>query len=263
VTDPTADADPEATEKPRCSTTSGDSAHPENDGQDTDSRSSSLDVTIEAPPVEAAESLATWWVALADEQRAHGSHLLGEPNRQLIQEAVARHIVTDGLLVARLDPSSEAGGRDEAEDNAHADVDAAGFEADTGTDADDSGSDDSDDGGRAIVGFVMFGPETGSYDQSVDRGIVENVFVRADYRGRGVGSALLDAAERALIDSGVDRIALEAMANNDAARRLYARRGYRPHRVELEAPVSELSGDGRTDGDDDGNGSEKDGTEKR
>lgn len=91
----------------------------------------------------------------------------------------------------------------------------------------------------ATVGFLAFEFEAGSFEQSVDRGIVQYVYVEPEHRGRGVGSALFDAAESAMIDAGADAIALEVMADNGAARRFYRRRGYRPHRVEYERRVDE------------------------
>lgn len=90
-----------------------------------------------------------------------------------------------------------------------------------------------DDGGD-IVGFVMCGLEQGDYEQTVTRGMVHNLFVVPSYRGRGVGSALLERAEAALAAFGADVFALEAMADNADARRFYERHGYRTHRVELE-----------------------------
>jgi predicted GNAT family N-acyltransferase len=47
--------------------------------------------------------------------------------------------------------------------------------------------------------------------------------VEPDWRGRGVGAALLDEAERCARDAGADRIDLHAQT---AARSLYARGGY-------------------------------------
>ena len=58
-------------------------------------------MTIEAPSTEAADAIADMWVELARGQRAHGSHLHAEANRQTIREAVVRDIIADGLLVAR------------------------------------------------------------------------------------------------------------------------------------------------------------------
>lgn len=177
-------------------------------------------VAIDVPSVDVADALAGWWIALADEQRQYRSHLLGEANRRLIREAIARHITTGGLLIARLD--GERGSRTDVEDP---------LDRRQG-----NGAELAD-----IVGFVMFGPETGSYEQSIDRGIMENVYVRPEYRNRGVGTALLEAAEATLYEQGVDAIALEVMADNEAARRFYAERGYKPHRLELEASIEALS----------------------
>ncbi len=90
---------------------------------------------------------------------------------------------------------------------------------------------------EVIVGFVMYSPEVGSYEQDVRRGIVHNIYVDPDYRNGGVGSELLAAAERRLVDAGVDVVALEAMARNEGAIRLYERHGYERHRIELEKRV--------------------------
>ena len=88
-----------------------------------------------------------------------------------------------------------------------------------------------------IVGFVNFAIEEGYFEQSVTRGIIQNVYVRPAFRDRGIGTALMDACEAALTERGADVIALEAMASNDAARRLYERRGYEEHRIEVEKPT--------------------------
>jgi ribosomal protein S18 acetylase RimI-like enzyme len=49
------------------------------------------------------ETLADLWVELADDQRSYRSHLRADENREQIREAMARHVVTDGIRVARLD----------------------------------------------------------------------------------------------------------------------------------------------------------------
>jgi len=87
---------------------------------------------------------------------------------------------------------------------------------------------------RDVVGFAMLTVETGRYEQDVTRGLVENIYVRPAYRGRGIGSSLLDAAEAALTEAGVDVVALDVLADNDEARQFYRANGYEPHRVELE-----------------------------
>lgn len=148
---------------------------------------------IEVPGTEEAESIADMWVALAADQRRHGSHLRADDNRATIRESVVRHVVTGTLLVAR--------------------------------------------GEDGLAGFVMFSVETGSLEQDVRRGVVENLYVVADARGRGTGGRLLSAAEAVLSDRGADVVALEAMAENESAREFYRHRGYEPHRLELEKPL--------------------------
>jgi GNAT superfamily N-acetyltransferase len=52
--------------------------------------------------------------------------------------------------------------------------------------------------------------------------------VRADARGQGLGSALLDAVDERLAAAGVDDQVIGAIEPNAAAIRLYERRGFRP-----------------------------------
>lgn len=95
--------------------------------------------------------------------------------------------------------------------------------------------------GDELVGFVMFGLETGGFERDVTPGLVRHVWVRPDRRGEGIGSDLLEAAERRLAELGADVATLEVLVENDAARAFYRRLGYRPHRHELAKP---LDGDG-------------------
>ena len=85
-----------------------------------------------------------------------------------------------------------------------------------------------------FAGFVTFSVESGSYEQDVRRGIVENLYVEPAHRRETVGEGLLAAAEAKLAERGADVVALEAMADNEAARAFYQAQGYAPHRVEFE-----------------------------
>lgn len=88
--------------------------------------------------------------------------------------------------------------------------------------------------GDRLLGFVMFTIESGEYAQDGTRGVIRNIYVRPEDRSQGVGTALLEAAEDALLDRGADWLSLEVMADNERARRFYRRHGYAPHRVTLE-----------------------------
>lgn len=155
---------------------------------------------IEDPDPGDIDAIADLWVELAREQHEHGSHLEAEANREQIRESIGRRVVSDELLVARIDGE--------------------------------------------IVGFVMFGLEQRLYQVSTVRGIVHNLYVRPAHRDRGVGTALLEAAERGLVDAGVEAISLEALAANEAARRFYDRHGYAPHRIALEKRVETANRNG-------------------
>lgn len=92
----------------------------------------------------------------------------------------------------------------------------------------------------SVIGFVAFEIERGALASSSERGIVQNLYVEPEWRGEGVGSRLLEAAEDFLEEAGVDRIALEAMADNEDAARFYRGRGYQPFRIEFERPTDDL-----------------------
>jgi ribosomal protein S18 acetylase RimI-like enzyme len=154
-----------------------------------------------APDVDA---LADAWVALAAEQRAHGSHLEAAANRGRIRESMAHHVVDDSCLVARPEDASSP----------------------------DEMSDDD-----AFVGFVTFSVEDGGYELDASRGSVENLYVQPESRGDGVGASLLSAAEDALAARGVDVVSLEVLARNDRAREFYDREGYAEQRVVVEKRV--------------------------
>jgi ribosomal protein S18 acetylase RimI-like enzyme len=159
-------------------------------------------MAVELATLDDLDRVVQLWVSLATEQREHGSHLTAGPNRDLMREALAQHVVDHTCLVAREDATAES--------------DAP-----------------------SIVGFVSFDLEQDGLDRDVTRGVVQNLYVVPDARNRGLGSELLDAAEDALEAAGAERIVLEAIAANEAARRFYQERGYEPHRVTYERPAAD------------------------
>jgi ribosomal protein S18 acetylase RimI-like enzyme len=59
-------------------------------------------------------------------------------------------------------------------------------------------------------------------------GEIESLAVREDHRGSGLGTRLLTALETRLTQLGVEDVIIGLLPGNEGARRLYARRGYRP-----------------------------------
>lgn len=89
-----------------------------------------------------------------------------------------------------------------------------------------------------LAGFATFAVEDGSFALDASRGLLSNLYVRPDRRRSGVGTALLGAVESRLAERGVDVIRLEAMADNEAARRFYRANGYESHRVTMERSLA-------------------------
>ena len=89
--------------------------------------------------------------------------------------------------------------------------------------------------GDALVGYglahVMPREETWVADTWVTGpriGEIESLAVLPEQRGQGLGTELLELLERELHAQGVTDLVLGLLPGNDAAARLYARRGYRP-----------------------------------
>jgi ribosomal protein S18 acetylase RimI-like enzyme len=159
--------------------------------------------TVEPATIDDLDRLLELWLALAEGQRDHGSRIDPGANADGIRESLAQHVVADGLLVARGDAGPNGEGDDES----------------------------------AVVGFVMFAPDDAGFERDSSRGVVRNVYVVPEARGQGVGTDLMDAAEQRLAEAGVDEVVLEAMADNEAARRFYRGRGYELHRVTMTKPL--------------------------
>ena len=157
-----------------------------------------MDFEIVAAQSADLDAVLDCWVALVEGQQDFGSHIAGAPNRDAARKLLGQYIVGDMLAVARP-------GRTDA--------------------------------GGEVLGFVMFYREEGLYDQREVRGVIENVYVKPEARGHGIGSALLSRAESTLAERGATVVGISAMAENDEAIEMYRDRGYRPHRIVLEQPL--------------------------
>jgi aminoglycoside 6'-N-acetyltransferase I len=58
-------------------------------------------------------------------------------------------------------------------------------------------------------------------------GYVEGIYVKAEYRDRGVGAALIQYAEQWAHDRGCIELALDALLDNPASHKFYAKVGFR------------------------------------
>ena len=87
------------------------------------------------------------------------------------------------------------------------------------------------------IGFVLMLDDVPDEVTGDAQGFVAYMAVDPDARRRGVGAALLDAAERAARERGLPYMSLMVTEENEAARELYAQAGYRTERRLLCKPL--------------------------
>ena len=89
-----------------------------------------------------------------------------------------------------------------------------------------------DDG--AVVGYA-YGHVEGFDYMSLrgPAGILEDIIVDPEHRGRGVGAALLDAITAAFEARGAPQVVLSTAFQNEAAQRLFERAGFRRTMIEM------------------------------
>jgi GNAT superfamily N-acetyltransferase len=85
-----------------------------------------------------------------------------------------------------------------------------------------------------IAGYVYAAIEPLSWKDLRDEcGFIHDLLVTGDARRSGVGAALLNAAIEWLRQQNMPRVVLGTAAQNDAARRLFDKRGFRPTMIEM------------------------------
>lgn len=92
--------------------------------------------------------------------------------------------------------------------------------------------------GYALVRIRSGADFAASWDASERLAELVILAVLPDWRGRGVGSALLDAVEARLRELGVQDMVINVVTTNEDAMRLYRRRGAAPFVTELIQRVS-------------------------
>ena len=85
-----------------------------------------------------------------------------------------------------------------------------------------------------VVGYAYAAVE--GYDYMALRGpagVLHDVIVNPEHRGRGVGRLLLEAALSFFRSRGVPRVVLSTAERNEAAQRLFASKGFRRTMIEM------------------------------
>ncbi|HEX2660149.1 MAG TPA: GNAT family N-acetyltransferase [Polyangia bacterium] len=90
-----------------------------------------------------------------------------------------------------------------------------------------------------VIGYVYAGLEPMSWKELREpAGFVHDVVVEESVRGRGIATALVEAAARWLIEHGAPRVMLWTASENPAAQRLFKRLGFRTTMLEMTREAS-------------------------
>ena len=94
----------------------------------------------------------------------------------------------------------------------------------------------------AIVGYAYARLEARDYNDLLDAcGKLHDLYVDGSARGHGLGEQLVHAAVRLLTEKGAPRVVLMTAVQNEPARRLFQRLGFRTTMLEM---TRESSGEG-------------------
>lgn len=92
-----------------------------------------------------------------------------------------------------------------------------------------------------IVGFLVGSVEANIPVYSLrEYGFIHDVWVEPAHRGRGLASALVDEALTRFRAMGVAQVRLETAAGNEAARSLFAARGFRVGTIDMLRPLRDV-----------------------
>lgn len=91
--------------------------------------------------------------------------------------------------------------------------------------------------GSDLVGLVVFNTRSDPLTRTARVGSVEFLYVDPDRRGHGIGTELLDRAEEALAEAGVEVVDIEALEANEGAIAFYEQAGYRRHRIRFSRRI--------------------------
>lgn len=94
-----------------------------------------------------------------------------------------------------------------------------------------------DDPTDGILGYIFVTTRT-DYFTAKPHAHIEILTVAAGQEGKGVGRALMDAAEAWSASRGYSQVTLNVFATNERARAVYARLGYEPELVRYRKAIN-------------------------
>ena len=83
-----------------------------------------------------------------------------------------------------------------------------------------------EDENHAFLGYLWIG-EGSNMMTGLKHGYIYDIFVKEEFRGKGIGKILLEKAESYCREKGYSRILLMVSVNNETATRLYSKMGFK------------------------------------
>ena len=85
--------------------------------------------------------------------------------------------------------------------------------------------------GQNVIGLVTghFSELVSTISKPIFMGSIDELYVLPNYRGRGIGKALVERIEREYRDYGVKHMYVEVWAFNETAQELYTHSGFQSH----------------------------------
>ncbi len=80
--------------------------------------------------------------------------------------------------------------------------------------------------GNNLVGYAFYAWSTSSLETKLKKGIIYDLYVKPQFRNRGIGSALLESALRDLNEHGCEIVQLTVISENTKAIKLYEKFGF-------------------------------------
>jgi ribosomal protein S18 acetylase RimI-like enzyme len=90
---------------------------------------------------------------------------------------------------------------------------------------------------RAFLGYLFVG-ESGNMMTGETYGFIYDIFVKEEFRGKGIGKMLVEKAENYCREKGYSRLSLMVSTSNQRAINLYTRMGLRPEQIYMGKELS-------------------------
>lgn len=94
-----------------------------------------------------------------------------------------------------------------------------------------------EDENHGFLGYLFVG-ESGNLMTGRTYGFIYDIFVKEEFRGKGIGKMLMEKSENYCREKGYPRLSLMVSADNQRAINLYTRMGLKPEQIYMSKELS-------------------------